>query len=95
MWSHDISIHPKRPGYLIRVRITFSAAKNLDDLYKLLGEIRAALEKSIPGNIRPKYTVAMEGLLLMVNSKTRGEAARAQHQLDECIKAAIIKVKQG
>jgi len=93
MWAYDISVHPKRPSYLVRVRITFSAAKNLDELYKLLNELRAALEKIIPGNIRPKYTVAMEGLMMMTQVKSRGEAARAQYQLDECIKAAIVAVK--
>lgn len=93
MWSYDISVHPKKPSYLVRVRITFTTAKNLDELYRLLNELRAALEKIIPGNIRPKYTVAMEGLLMMTQVKSRSEASRAQYQLDECIKAAIISVK--
>lgn len=93
MWSFEINTHSKKPNYIIRAKITFSGSTNLEEFYNKLGELRVKLEKTIPGSFKPKYTVGMDGLNLLITSKNIRENHRIMYQLEDFIKSAIIAVK--
>lgn len=93
MWAHDLTIHSKKPNFLVKARITYTTAITLDEFYTKLNEMRIKLEKTIPGTYKAKFTVGIDGLIIMLTAKNMGESHRVIYMMEDFIKSAIITIK--
>jgi hypothetical protein len=89
MLRFHASINPKPPNYQVKIYITILDNRQHDDLK----ELRTKLEQMIPGNLKVRYNLSADQLVIVSKTKDGPESQRASVKLMEFVRSAATALK--
>jgi hypothetical protein len=94
MLKTNVVLATRAPGYEVRVIVSIvkTGAITTEDQLKLK-EVRKKLEQSIPGNIRVRYNMNMEQLILISKTKDLLGGQRLGVKLSGFVRTAAITLQ--
>ena len=94
MLKLNIVIGPRAPGYQVKALV--SIVKDgviIEEDQVQLKEMRSKLEQVIPGNLKVRYNMNMEQLILISRVKDVPEGQRIGVKLSEYVRSAAISLQ--